>query len=804
MATVSDSYESIVRGVSQQVPDKRLSGQHWTQDNALSDPVRGLRRRPGTRRLTQTVVAGSVADLAENFRDFDVQANGRQLSLLVRRPGTTGASAAVYAFQRGVFGTAGDAESLAVAPTAAAAAQLAAGINAVAAVGGYVLFAHTHPVGSSRVELYGTTANQRRVAVSVKAGTYGRTYTIKIKRTAGIDVTVNYTSPNLYNGDGSVNASAAAAIQPNNIAEQLRTRLVANAQFNANYTVIRRGSTLLITPGSDLEYVNAGDAGDNTQITATWRVVQDPSDLPPTAVVGHIVQVRPRTGSEEYYLRAEADDGEPEKVVWREYTESEITLVDPFCLGYLHDDVLHVGANPADLQAALTTAGSTVEVPVFPARGVGDDDSMPAPHFVGREITDLVVFQERLLVASGPVVNASRVAGFFNFWRTTVLTYPDDDAVEMYASGSEADVIRSSVIFDRSLVFFGDKQQYAVSGKVPLTGATATIMQSSAHKDSAAVRPVALGDLLFFMKSGRHYASTYQVAVGNVDDTSNSSEVSRQLNDYVLGHGRELRGLSLPEMLVIRTSTANTLYTFTYIDLPSGERILDAWSRWTFADGCGKLAGVSVHEDILRLIFAKTVGADTVLVVDELDLNDTSEVAPHLDSWFYTGEFASDDALHCAYTGLAAASRRWFGREDNNVGTLVTEFGADAELVCGYPQKMLVRITSPNVLNNRNVPVKGGVLTVTAVTVDMDKSGGMLATTELPWGEQPGVLWSGRVIGQLDNLVGYRSLRKASQGVVIGQDAERYVLRIESLDWRPLTITGVHWKGQYFKRARSL
>jgi len=45
MAKVSGSYASVVRGVSEQVPQDRRPGQHFEQVNMISDPVRGLARR---------------------------------------------------------------------------------------------------------------------------------------------------------------------------------------------------------------------------------------------------------------------------------------------------------------------------------------------------------------------------------------------------------------------------------------------------------------------------------------------------------------------------------------------------------------------------------------------------------------------------------------------------------------------------------------------------------------------------------------------------------------------------------------
>lgn len=47
MSTFESSYKSLLQGVSQQIPSERLPGQLTSQLNMLSDPVTGLRRRPG-------------------------------------------------------------------------------------------------------------------------------------------------------------------------------------------------------------------------------------------------------------------------------------------------------------------------------------------------------------------------------------------------------------------------------------------------------------------------------------------------------------------------------------------------------------------------------------------------------------------------------------------------------------------------------------------------------------------------------------------------------------------------------------
>jgi hypothetical protein len=328
-------------------------------------------------------------------------------------------------------------------------------------------------------------------------------------------------------------------------------------------------------------------------------------------------------------------------------------------------------------------------------------------------------------------------------------------------------------------------------------------MQSSAHRDASTVRAVALGDALFYIKAGRRYVSAHQIVVGNVEDTSNSSEVSKFLHDYLNGSGIEAIGLSMPEHLLVRTSTANTVFAYAFMD-DQGRRVFDSWSRWTFDENCGTLAGLSTFKDSPRFVFARADIAGAVLLLGEIDLTDTTNELPHLDLWHYDGDFPGNVNEQVAFTGAAAPERAWFGRTDGDTVALIAEFGNDDEIVRGFPIPAVVRPTSPTLKDAEGRPLAAGSLIVTSVQIDVSDSGGMSVTTELPWATQPGLAWNGRILGQGGNLVGRRTLRKDSPQVLVGQDADSYVLRIESVDWHPLTITGLHWKGQYFKRSRSV
>jgi hypothetical protein len=155
MAKVSGSYKSLIRGVSEQVPEERLPGQHAAQDNTLSDPVRGLVRRQGSVLVRETPFAPAdhPGDLAAYYRCEDIKIEDRELTVAMRRPGAPsggfGNGPAVWMIQRGVYPGTNDGAVLPSTISPAATTELALGVNAHAVVGRFLLLAHNRVVNDA-------------------------------------------------------------------------------------------------------------------------------------------------------------------------------------------------------------------------------------------------------------------------------------------------------------------------------------------------------------------------------------------------------------------------------------------------------------------------------------------------------------------------------------------------------------------------------------------------------------------------------------------------------------------------------
>ncbi len=424
------------------------------------------------------------------------------------------------------------------------------------------------------------------------------------------------------------------------------------------------------------------------------------------------------------------------------------------------------------------------------------------PHFVGKVVTYLGMFQDRVVIGSQNVINASRIGDYFNFWRMSALTVPDDDTVEVFGNGSEDDVIRHGAFFDRTLVLFGDRQQYSISGKIPLTPATANIAQSSAHKDSARVRPVAHGDSLFYTKTEGDRSTVYQIRVGSTEDTSNSTEVSQQLDDYLRGQGLSLSAVSMPDVLFLRTDAdQHTFYAFRYLDNMNGERLVDAWYTFRFHAACGHIVAFSVWQDRLRVIFARDVGTGVALVVDELSMVAGDMTLPHLDSQSaHTGR-AMLPAMQCAWGENSVATRSWQGEEDGDIAGLFAELGSDALLRVGFPFDAYVDLTSPVPRDRNDDAILTGRMAVARLLVNHDRTGAYDVVVNSDYETRTSLRFRGRTVNGLSTLLGQVLLQKGQASAMVGREWREYTARIKSHQWYPFTVTGITWIGQLFNRT---
>lgn len=840
MAKVSGSYESLIRGVSEQVAHQRLPGQHWDQENFISDPVRGLARRHGSVMVSEKflhmgeVSADTLAD-AVTYKEHSFYLGGVEHSIAYR-PGLKPAGSNLP----GLICVNKDTGQILDAVTGAgdtlAQQVVNEGISTITTIGRYLLF------GSRTVPTTYTTHNAldatKTVSVVwVKGGAYSRTFTVTCYQEGAPAVAVSYTTmPSYYPGtldtsdissgasdyqkqvNDRVNAyqtavnqhisAAAADIQPQAIAEKLRLALVAAGITD----VVRKGSHLLITGPVT---VSCDDGGDGFLLKAVSQEVESVGDLSPQHMVGKVVRVAPRSsGSSQgvsYYMRADekaAGQTGLQEVTWRETAGLEVTPGFLFLIGAVVDGVLYVGSSPEELEAV----SGLVDVPKYDKSSAGDGESSPVPAFMGKTIAYMRTFQDRLLIVSGAVVYMSRPGDYFNLFRESVLTLADSDPIEVFAEGSEGDVITDSVQMDRSLLLFGRRQQYAIPGREAVVPRNAFIAIQSAHEDTTTAPPIASGNLIFFTQARQARLTVQQMQTGAYADSFDAFEVSTQLDGYMQGTPRQLVAMTSPSMLFVRTQElTNGVYVYSYMDSPSAEqRLFDSWSRWTWHPSLGTLVSLSQHDSSLLTVMVRQ-GVDGVyLVLDRFSRESQLASAPYLDSrrpyasggtgsiapgW--AGSGASFVALNSG-----AGAQFLLGRGLAAVDELfLTAPGTEPHAELGVEFESAFEPTAPVMRDRQEKAILDGRLTLTKLAVTVADSAAMRSTLRAmsaPVSDgQPGLDWVHRQAG-LWVLNTQQIADTLTVTVPVMKEVRAFRLRLMSRNWLPLTVASIEWAGQFF------
>lgn len=790
-------------------------------------------------------------------------------------------------------------------------ADIAKGVTAACQVGRFILLAcnATKFTVPPEVDAWAALSNGH-ISIQIKNGIPNRQYSVTAL-VDGVPTTWSYTTPsssytgtlttsdiafsdpeyqkkvndrvNAYNSAVTAWLSTAANLtKPQYIADSLQIA-ISGALAAVGVTVsgfLNSAGVLLQVTNGRVTGCTATDSGDDSSVVVAERTVTSLDKLTAAHTEGKIIQVKPGKGEAAFYVKAVPVSGTNgfRGVRWEECPRTTSGAIsNPFLVIAIKEPATPgtptVGISKATTaglaylaSAAILNDSSVLTLPQFGSRSVGDTDTSPAPGFFNKQITWMGTFQDRLCLAAGNTIDMSEVGNYFNFFRTQTLTVPDTDPVNVYALGSEADTIRHSVIFDRSLLLFGDNQQYSIDGRNPITPSTSTVIQSSAVEGATDCPPVAAGSLVFFGKRREGSTEVFQMEVGNVADTSNITALGIQLADYLPGSPVQLLYVPSPSTLIVRCSGApRSVFVFRFID-QNRQRIMDSWSRFDYPEQFGAICGMFYHDDALYYRVARDAWKDQdgavwtgwggrygFDVLERQSMLPQVPGVPYLDSvrpveLTYDPVNFQQDFWGKSYPFMATAFTRdkinnrgpldpvppkfayWLHGAQPNTKSAADWNTAFADIptrdvnycVTGMPFDSYVDLTSPVRRDQNDQPLMQGRLTVNKLDVHYKDSGGFSATvtsnygiaaqyngfdwvaTDTAWGKVTALRFNGRVLGQAANMVGIVPVATGTTAVFVGRESKEYVCRISSRSWMPLSITRITWTGQWFLNHRFI
>lgn len=547
MAAFEGSYQSILQGVSQQIPRMRLPGQVTAQVNMLSDPVTNARRRPGASYQYSFDMPDATTD---SVKAWDTDISGFRVHvILCTNSGTVLVLGEDYTLLETLQ------NDYLIAPSTRA-------VKA-ATIGNELFFVNTGITPVVGAPAPGVLTPDRRGFAFVSAGAFSKIFNVTVETNAG-SITGTYTTP-------AASASGAAADStPENIALEIRASLIAqNIVSVLGVTVTREGPYLYFEgDGTVTKLVTSTTAGSVYITTSGASKVRTESNLParlPAGADGYIVAV----GQQKLLTYYKYDHA---TVSWLEIgnygSPSEITDV-PVSLRYNSD----------------TTVWEIDDTP-FEGRVAGDDETNPIPKFTENGITGIGAYQGRLVLLNGPqvVLSSSKVPR--RFMRSTVTGLLDEDPIAVGSSANSSASYEYAVPFQKDLLLFSSKYQALIPGSnQAITPRTATVLITSTFSSDMNSEPLPIGRTLLYPSplSADFFGILEMISSQYTDSQYVSNPATEHLPKYMAGNCRFSASSSVASMVCFGQSR-DKQGVIVYQYMWSGdEKIQQAWHRWQFA-----------------------------------------------------------------------------------------------------------------------------------------------------------------------------------------------------------------------------
>lgn len=215
-------------------------------------------------------------------------------------------------------------------------------------------------------------------------------------------------------------------------------------------------------------------------------------------------------------------------------------------------------------------------------RKVGDDDSNPMPTFVGKSITGIAFFKNRLVLMSGENIICSEAGKYFNFFGSTAITFIDSDPIDLSCGSLKPIELRHSIQSPRGLVMFANNAQYILETTTDaFSASTAEINLLSSYSQSPRISPIDIGPSVVFIEQSDKSTGVFEMLISSGDMVKPQvAELSRTVPTFIPADIRQLKGTSSASTFGLQSRREpDALYIFRFYNA-GNERQFAAWFKW--------------------------------------------------------------------------------------------------------------------------------------------------------------------------------------------------------------------------------
>lgn len=427
-----------------------------------------------------------------------------------------------------------------------------------------------------------------RVGDTVQVSQGGRTYTVRVSResfvyTFASDGTASYVTP-LDSGAGQLSIASILA------------ELQVAINGISGYTATAVGNVLRIRRTDSRDFsVGVRGGPTNQAMTCFKGQVNNFSELPSQCFPGTVVKVNNTedNDSDNYWVKFVASsNGIPGSGSWEECPAPGIQLnINPSTMP-------HALIRQADGSFTLSTINSSSTVGSWASREVGDDTTNPIPTFVGKRISNMFFYRNRLGFLCEDAVIMSQPGEYFNFFVSSAITVSDSDPIDITASSAKPAILQETVETPKGLVLFSEHSQFLLSTDEISFGPNTVKMTEIANYGYRSVaKPVTTGVSIMFPTEADAFSKVFEMATDSVDQRPVVAEITRIVPEYI-PTGLKWTATSPNNSILLLGDNSPDVYVFKYFNA-GNERQLAGWSRWTFP---GEVYLMASDQDTLYVV----------------------------------------------------------------------------------------------------------------------------------------------------------------------------------------------------------
>jgi hypothetical protein len=427
---------------------------------------------------------------------------------------------------------------------------------------------------------------------------------------AAVSTGGNVTAIIITNGGSNYSSAPAITIaNPPSGGNVATATAVLGTVAAFNGTVERQDAVIKLTATEDFR-IHTNDGLADQGLGLVYKEVSNITDLPAKAFNNFRVKVKGDTElvQDDYYVIFQTKDG-------NDFGEG--TWVED--VGYGVKTEINANTMPLQLVPDATFNNWTLDVADWSDRLVGDDDTNPAPTFVGSKINDMFFFKNRLGILTNDSVVFSEADEFFNFWRATVLQLLDSSRIDVGVSHTRVSVLKHAVPFQEKLLLFSENTQFVLRGTDLLTPKTVSITPATEYNSTPEIRPIVLNNYVYFPFKRNGYAGVTEYFVDNDTNIFDAAEVTAQVPTYIESDVIAMAGTSVENVLAL-VNNQNRKEIFVYKFFWQGkEKIQSAWQKFTLSRD---VIGLDFIESNLHLVTNDTTSTYLEVLPLENDLQD--------------------------------------------------------------------------------------------------------------------------------------------------------------------------------------